>query len=956
MANLIINLRDLVGFRLQLTILAVLLNHNMAICQTVVSINPRGEMDTVQTATHKTIYIHDATYNRTSKITTAIAPAQPDILNNSFSYNGNTVSSNNAFPVHGSIQNASASVIANCAVGYYLSTDATLSSNDVFLDDSVFASFPANATVNYSNFLLTTPANTSAGNYYLICKADFNNTIAESNENNNIIYLPLTVQSCTPFSVAAAFGNPGGCPTSANINVVAIGGTGSYTYAFDQTQQWQTSPFLGTVTTNGLYTIYAKDALGCISSSTININWLCPVPTVVAAFSTSQSSNTASFTNQSQGATSYQWSFGDGNGSTAANPSHTYANNGSYTVKLKAINGTLSDSTAQQVNIIQPNCNASLQIQSDTTPNLISWSNPLVFSVVNPSQFNSFTWNNNAGYSSSATIYTPGSYYVIATDLNGCTYQSSILIAENQCNNPPYTALLVNGNSANGTPMTVCLGTITTLGLSNSAQYYQWYKDSTVINGANASTYNAVTSGNYYCVLSNGNANSGNICYMGTFSNQTIAVHPSTTIQFTSSQTQLPLQTNVSFVSSYTGSPSPIYYWTFGDGQTSSIVNPTHTYTTPGIYTVCLSVTNGCDSAMVCKVDTIMINYPIPATPIGLTANGVSPTQIELTWTHNGQNVQNFLVQRSLSPSFTVVDSFVLSASLPYSFADTGLIPCTEYYYRILAKNYTVQSPWSPTATDTTLALPGVASLSATSYWLCVGDIDTFSVSTNVPNAIYQWYLNGALQAATSAFFIHQPIFNNDTVYCKVIAPTSSCFMPQVITTNFIVLTLAAAPPAQAIQMSGDTLFAPTFWSGWGVTYQWFLNGQELFGETDTILIPTVAGVYFVKLTNNAGCSSVTPSFNWSPLSVNEVREIDECIIVMPNPTTGLLEIRFNCPTLGMSIELTDAKGVTLFRTLLKENINTYKITSLANKADGVYFVTFGFAGKTISRKVVKKE
>ncbi|MBK9320685.1 MAG: PKD domain-containing protein [Bacteroidetes bacterium] len=43
-------------------------------------------------------------------------------------------------------------------------------------------------------------------------------------------------------------------------------------------------------------------------------------------------SNTVSFTNQSQFATSYLWSFGDATSSTLANPTHTYSSAGNYNI------------------------------------------------------------------------------------------------------------------------------------------------------------------------------------------------------------------------------------------------------------------------------------------------------------------------------------------------------------------------------------------------------------------------------------------------------------------------------------------------------------------------------------------------------------------------------------------------------------------------------------------------
>jgi len=62
------------------------------------------------------------------------------------------------------------------------------------------------------------------------------------------------------------------------------------------------------------------------------------------------------FTNSSSNADSYTWNFGDGNSSMDENPTHTYAEDGTYTVTLLATNtsASLDDETSSNINIFNP--------------------------------------------------------------------------------------------------------------------------------------------------------------------------------------------------------------------------------------------------------------------------------------------------------------------------------------------------------------------------------------------------------------------------------------------------------------------------------------------------------------------------------------------------------------------------------------------------------------------------
>lgn len=48
-------------------------------------------------------------------------------------------------------------------------------------------------------------------------------------------------------------------------------------------------------------------------------------------------------------------------------------------------------------------------------------------------------------------------------------------------------------------------------------------------------------------------------------------------------------------------SGSVSWFWDFGDGNTSSVQSPTHTYAAEGIYTVCLTITDSCSENIYCQ-------------------------------------------------------------------------------------------------------------------------------------------------------------------------------------------------------------------------------------------------------------------------------------------------------------------------------------------------------------------
>ncbi len=102
------------------------------------------------------------------------------------------------------------------------------------------------------------------------------------------------------------------------------------------------------------------------------------------------------------------------------------------------------------------------------------------------------------------------------------------------------------------------------------------------------------------------------------------------------------------------------------------------------------------------------LQVPIaPTAPTNLTANGVSTTQINLSWQDNSSSETNFEIYRSNTSG----GPLTLLASVPANqttYESTGLSPNTTYYYRVLASSKDGKSAYSNEASATTsgVALP----------------------------------------------------------------------------------------------------------------------------------------------------------------------------------------------------------------------------------------------------------
>lgn len=115
----------------------------------------------------------------------------------------------------------------------------------------------------------------------------------------------------------------------------------------------------------------------------------------------------------------------------------------------------------------------------------------------------------------------------------------------------------------------------------------QWYLNQQLITNATAKTYSPTTSGKYSVVVTD----KGCPSQMSDLIDVTIN-SDKLTAGFNADPTTGTAPLLVTFTDASTGKPKT-WSWDFGDSQTSTIQNPTHTYTKAGSYTVTLIVSDG---------------------------------------------------------------------------------------------------------------------------------------------------------------------------------------------------------------------------------------------------------------------------------------------------------------------------------------------------------------------------
>jgi gliding motility-associated-like protein len=419
---------------------------------------------------------------------------------------------------------------------------------------------------NGSAFTATTTYSAlAAGTYTIIVK-----------DANGCTYTTTVTLTNTagPTALATTFTNPTCGNSNGTITIGAVtGGTPTYTYSFNGGGFTATTSYTGLAA--GAYPIIVQDANGCqftISRVITNV----PGPTALATTTTNAScgasNGTATIGATTGGTAPYTYSF---NGSPfTATTSYTGLAANSYPVIVQDANGCQFTTAAVVVNSSGPT--ALAVTHTDAT---CGASNGTVTIGGTTGGVLPLSYSFNAGAFSTTTSYTglaAGTYTVIVKDANGCTFTTTVTIA----NIAGSTALAVTNTpttcgTSNGT---LTIGTVT-----GGTATYTYSVNASAFTAT--TSYPSLVSGTYTIVVKDANG-----CTFTTTSIITNTPGP-TAIATTITNTTCGNSNGSVVLGAVTGGTSA-YTYSFNGSPFTASTN--YTGLAAGTYAIIVKDANGC--------------------------------------------------------------------------------------------------------------------------------------------------------------------------------------------------------------------------------------------------------------------------------------------------------------------------------------------------------------------------
>ncbi len=634
------------------------------------------------------------------------------------------------------------------------------------------------------------------------------------------------------------------------LNLTA-GGTAS-TYSWTGPNGFTSSvqnPTISNATTaaTGTYTLVASNGT-CSATDNVSVT-VNPSPTATAG-SNSPVCTGKPINLTSSGGGTYSWTGPNGFTSSSQNPSipsAVSANGGTYTVTVTGANGCTSQATTSVTvnNSPNPSAGSNSPVCQGSTINLTS-SGAGFFGSYSWTGPNGFTSNSQNPSISNATASHAGTYTVTATNLSGCSAQTTVNVIVNP--SPTATA---------GSNAPICVGSTLNL-TANGGSSYSW----TGPNGFTSSSQNpsipnvtAANAGMYTVTVTQSGCSST--------ATVDVSINPLPTVTVNSNNPCVGDNINL------TSSGGVSYSWTGPNGFTSTLQNPTipnATASNAGTYTVIVTGANGCTNT-----GNVVVSVNTAPTASG---NSNSPVCV-------GQAI-NLTSSGGSSYSWTGPNGFTSNQQNPSISSATASNAGT---YTVTVSNGSCSSQATVNVVVNSLPDPGATAAPVT---ICVGNTITLngtggvSYSWTGPNGFTSSSQNPTIPNATTAASGTYTVVVTGANGCSANATVSITVNPLPNVSSNVNSPVCVGSAINLTSTAGGSSYS---WTG--------PNGFTSSVQNPTISSATTAmsGLYTVTMTNASGCS------NSSSISVT----VNDVPTVTVSPNTSVCE--------GNAINLTSNGG-----------------------------------------------
>jgi PKD repeat protein len=453
---------------------------------------------------------------------------------------------------------------------------------------------------------------------------------------------------------------------------------------------------------------------------------------------------------------------------------------------------------------------------------------------------------------------------------------------------------------------------------------------------------------------------------------------------------------NTTFTNTTAG-PVTSYAWDFGDAQTSTLQNPSHTYSADGTYNVCLTSTSPCGSDTECQTVTVcslpVAAYISSASSLNVTFTDMSSANAtSWSWdfgdggtstlqsplhTYAADGTYNAcLISTSACGSDTVCQTVTVCAPviaaytstdafLNVSFTDGSVGSAVSWTWDFGDGNTsTVQNPSHTYAASGTYTVCLITSSSCANDTVCqmvsvcdqvmasYNSLTTFlnvDFTDNSTGSAASWSWDFG-DAGTSTLQNPSHTYAANGTYNVCLIATSACASD---TMCQMVTVCDSSIPAFNITQTTDSVFLTDTSSG--TINSWFWD----FGDGDTSIVQNVAhmytapGVYSVCLTivNDCGSSTTCQSVT---IVATSIAENNQAIMnSYPNPVADLFNIQLQQGLQHLTIEIFDVTGKCVG---LKKDISEERVSmDVSTLSSGLYMLKLNHASGSSTLRFIKE-